>query len=169
MLECCCRACQPRLGLAGMEGSLEKESFAGGDLAPVIAVVGPDESLVRLLKIKLARAGFAVLSAADLEGGIDLLSRSPSLVLLDAGLPRAGGLEFARLVSTLPVEARPAVVLLSEDASPAAIGAALGYGCDDYVTKPFSPTELLHRLRVVLIRRELGRAVPAALVGPDPS
>jgi len=122
--------------------------------APRALVVDGDESVLRLLDIKLSRAGFTVATASDGEDaylkarafGADVIVVADSIGPLDSH-------SLVRAITELP--ARPPIVFLSERDTDEDIERALRAGCDDYVLKPFSPHELVHRVRVVLKRRKL--------------
>jgi two-component system, OmpR family, response regulator ResD len=122
--------------------------------APRVLVVDGDENILRLLGIKLAQAGFDVTVLNDgSEALAAQLDQSPDIVLLGDNLPSREHHELAGLVATLSEERRPAVVFLSRSESDGDIAKAFEAGCDDYIVKPFSPRELVHRLKVTLIRR----------------
>ena len=117
-----------------------------------ILVVDDEPKIVGLARDYLEHAGFTVVSASD---GPEALARAradrPDLVVLDLGLPKLDGLDVARALrqaSSVPI------VILSgrSDESDKLVGLELG--ADDYVTKPFSPKELVARVRAVLRRSE---------------
>ena len=123
-----------------------------------ILVVDDEAKIVELARDYLEAAGFAVVSASD---GSEALARArsekPDLVVLDLGLPKIDGLDVARALrrdSSVPI------VILSgrSDESDKLVGLELG--ADDYVTKPFSPKELVARVRAVL--RRAVRPIPVA-------
>ena len=133
-----------------------------------IVVVEDDPNIADLVDLYLRREGYRVLQAGDGEQGLELVSRErPRLVVLDVGLPGAvDGLEVCRRlrgtdrggggVATIPV-----VMLTARDGE---VDRVLGLelGADDYITKPFSPRELVARVKAVLRRSDGPR--PA---GPD--
>jgi DNA-binding response OmpR family regulator len=121
---------------------------------PRVLVVDGDENVLRLLSIKLSQAGFAVTALNDGgEGFADHLDEAPDLVLVGDNLPSQDNHELARLIMALAAEARPAVVFLAQSEADGDIEKAFEAGCDDYIVRPFSPRELIHRLKVMLIRR----------------
>ena len=126
-----------------------------------VVVVEDDPSIADLIEMYLRRAGFRVLQAATGERGLQLIEQHrPVIVLLDIGLPDIDGFEVCRRIratSTLPV-----LFLTARDGE---IDRILGLelGADDYVTKPFSPPELVARVKAVL-RRADGATSPAELV-----
>jgi len=117
-----------------------------------ILVVDDEPKIVELARDYLQHAGFAVVSASD---GPEALTRArsdhPDLIVLDLGLPRVDGLDVTR---ALRRDSNVPIVILSgrSDESDKLVGLELG--ADDYVTKPFSPKELVARVRAVLRRSE---------------
>jgi len=117
-----------------------------------ILVVDDEPKITRLVRDYLESAGFAVTSAVD---GPEALMRArteqPDLVILDLGLPRLDGLDVTR---RLRQDGDMPIIMLTarDDETDKLIGLELG--ADDYVTKPFSPRELVARVRAVLRRRE---------------
>ena len=120
-----------------------------------------DEPILRLLvHDMLASDELAVLQAGDADEAWELLARHhPALVLLDVALPGRSGLELARAIKADPELAGTPVILLSALALPADRAAGLAAGADLYVSKPFSPSELLE----IVGQRLAGRA--AAMAG----
>lgn len=114
-----------------------------------------DESVVRdVLGRYFAREGFSVLQAADGEDALAAIrEETPHAVVLDLMLPRLSGLDVLKLVR---LETDVPVVILSARASEAERIEGLRLGADDYVVKPYSPREVVERVRAVL-RRSNGR------------
>ena len=117
-----------------------------------ILVVDDEPEIVRVARDYLEHAGFATLSAADGPAAIAAArARKPDLIVLDLGLPGLDGLDVARSIrrdSTVPI-----IMLTARgDESDKLVGLELG--ADDYMTKPFSPRELVARIRAVLRRTE---------------
>ena len=117
-----------------------------------ILVVDDEPKIVQLARDYLEHAGYTVVSASD---GTEALTRArtdgPDLIVLDLGLPTLDGLDVAR---ALRRDSNVPIVILSgrSDESDKLVGLELG--ADDYVTKPFSPKELVARVRAVLRRVE---------------
>lgn len=115
-----------------------------------ILVVEDEPSVGEVVSLYLRRAGYQVIVARDGRDALDILDRDfPSLVLLDLMLPHVDGwqiLEWVRARSNVPV-----IVLTARRDETDRI-AGLEQGADDYITKPFSPQELVSRVRAVLRR-----------------
>ena len=118
----------------------------------VAVVIEDDEAIGDLVGAYLERAGFQVVRERTGEGGLNAVeSREPRFVVLDLGLPDVDGLDVCRqLRASGPV---PIIVLTARDDETDRI-VGLELGADDYVTKPFSPRELVARVRAVLRRAE---------------
>jgi len=118
-----------------------------------IVVVEDDPNIADLVDIYLRREGFRVIQAGDGETGLAAIDREkPKLAILDIGLPgRLDGLEVCRRV-----RARMETPVLMLTARDGEIDRVLGLelGADDYVTKPFSPRELVARVRAILRRTD---------------
>jgi DNA-binding response OmpR family regulator len=121
-----------------------------------IVVVEDEQSIAGSLAARLRAEGFRVEVAHDGPGGVALCRNvRPDVVVLDVMLPGFDGLEVCRRVQALrPV---PVLMLTARDAE-ADVLVGLGVGADDYVTKPFSPKELVARIRAVLRRSSGSRA-----------
>lgn len=117
-----------------------------------ILVVDDEPRIAQIAGDYLARAGFAVVTAGDGEAALKALAeRAPDLVILDLGLPGIDGLDVTR--ETRKHSQVPIIMLTARsDESDRLIGLELG--ADDYIVKPFSPKELVARVRAVLRRSE---------------
>ena len=117
---------------------------------PTVLVVDDEPKIVQLARDYLEHAGFAVLTAANGRQALDAIAeRTPDLVVLDLGLPEVDGLEVTRLLrqqGDLPI----VMLTARDDELDKLLGLELG--ADDYLTKPFSPRELVARVRAVLRR-----------------
>ncbi|HEX9260481.1 MAG TPA: response regulator transcription factor [Acidimicrobiales bacterium] len=117
-----------------------------------VVVVEDDPSIADLVDLYLREAGFRVLQAPSGERGLELVGQhDPVLVVLDIGLPGIDGFEVCRRIRA--TSNRPVLFLSARDGE---IDRVLGLelGADDYVTKPFSPRELVARVRAILRRGE---------------
>ena len=119
--------------------------------APSILVVDDDPETLRHVRDTLADAGFAPLVTGDhREMSRILQAEKPRLVLLDLMLPGTNGVQ---LMQTVPELADQPVIFISGYGRDETIASALEAGADDYIVKPFSPTELVARIRAALRRR----------------
>lgn len=117
-----------------------------------VLVVDDEPKIVQLARDYLEHAGFAVITTGDGAGALQLArTRKPDLVVLDLGLPSVDGLDVTK---TLRAESSVPIVILTarDDEIDRIVGLELG--ADDYMTKPFSPRELVARVRSVLRRSE---------------
>jgi two-component system alkaline phosphatase synthesis response regulator PhoP len=129
-----------------------------------ILVVDDDREIVRLTRAYLEQSGYQVLVAYDGETALHILRReSPDLVILDLMLPDRNGLDVTRTVRRdASLAAMPIIMLTARvDDQDKIVGLELG--ADDYVTKPFNPSELMARIRAVL-RRAQGETTPPKVV-----
>jgi two-component system alkaline phosphatase synthesis response regulator PhoP len=121
-----------------------------------ILLVDDEPRITRLVRDYLESAGFAVATAGDgTEALMRVRTERPDLVILDLGLPRIDGLDVTR---SLRRDGDLPIIMLTarDDETDKLIGLELG--ADDYVTKPFSPRELVARVRAVLRRRDRAAA-----------
>jgi DNA-binding response OmpR family regulator len=117
-----------------------------------IVVVEDEELIASSVASRLRSDGFEVEVAHDGPGGVELCRRvRPALVILDVMLPGFDGIEACRRIQA---ERSVPVVMLTARDSETDVLVGLGIGADDYVTKPFSPRELVARVRAVLRRAE---------------
>ncbi|MBI3998536.1 MAG: response regulator transcription factor [Armatimonadetes bacterium] len=125
-----------------------------------ILVVDDEPHIVELVRYNLLQEGFEVLAAGDGEGALaKARSERPDLIVLDIMLPGVDGLEVCR---TLRRETSVPIIMLTAKGGELERVVGLELGADDYVTKPFSPRELVARVRAVLRRRAREVASPAA-------
>jgi DNA-binding response OmpR family regulator len=120
-----------------------------------ILVVDDEPKIIQLTQDFLENAGFSVQSAGDGERALAVIrAEEPDLVVLDLGLPVMDGLDVCRSIrktSNLPI-----IMLTARDEEADKL-VGLELGADDYITKPFSPKELVARVRSVLRRSELAQ------------
>ena len=127
------------------------------DLRPVVFVVEDDEDIARLISHNLQAAGFEVQSFVSGASVLTEAAREkPALFLLDVMLPGADGFELCRHIRQTPALSATPIIFLTAKTSEADRIRGLELGGDDYVTKPFSPRELVARIRSVL--RGLGKS-----------
>jgi len=113
-----------------------------------ILVVDDEKSLLEVVSYALNEAGFKVATAMDVKRAQEAMKKfEPDLLILDIMLPDQSGLEFCR---TLRSESDIPIVILSARTEEVDRVLGLELGADDYITKPFSPRELVSRVRAVL-------------------
>jgi DNA-binding response OmpR family regulator len=118
-----------------------------------ILVVDDDADIRDMLSFKLAHAGFEVHTEEDGETGLAATQElRPDLVLLDWMMPRMTGPEVCLALRQEPDTARLPVILLTAKAQEADVQRGFATGADDYVSKPFSPRELVSRVQALLAR-----------------
>lgn len=121
-----------------------------------VLVVDDEPEIVRILRDYLERAGFAVITAGDGEAALTAARRRrPDLVILDLTLPSLDGLDVAR---ALRRDGELPIIMLTARVDEADRVLGLELGADDYVSKPFSPREVVARVRAVLRRIDGVRA-----------
>lgn len=138
-----------------------------------ILVVEDEAPIQELLCYSLERAGFEVVAVTTAEQGLaEIRSELPSVVLLDLMLPGMSGIALAKqLRSDARTRDLPLIMVTARAEETDRVG-GLDIGADDYVTKPFSPRELVSRIRAVLRRRAPHLAGDPVEIGPvrlDPS
>jgi two-component system phosphate regulon response regulator PhoB len=120
-----------------------------------ILVVDDEPDAVELVEFNLKNAGFEVITAAD---GAEALKKAratlPDLILLDLMIPEVDGLEVCKLLRRDAATAGIPILMLTAKAAEIDRVLGLELGADDYVTKPFSPRELMLRIKGLLRRRE---------------
>jgi two-component system phosphate regulon response regulator PhoB len=120
-----------------------------------ILIVEDEPAIQTLIAANLKRAGHAVSTALDAETAQRLVREAlPDLILLDWMLPGISGLDFARRLRAEPRTREVPIIMLTARGAEADKVQGLDVGADDYVTKPFSPRELLARIQAVLRRRQ---------------
>jgi len=118
-----------------------------------ILVVDDEETMVRSLSTLLTREGYTVATAVDGRGALEAArSERPDLILLDVMLPELDGVEVCRQIRTWSTV--PIIMLTAKTAEVDKV-VGLEVGADDYVTKPFSPRELVARVKANLRRAQM--------------
>lgn len=134
-------------------------------MAKKILVVDDEAKIVELVKLYFEKSGFQVVVATDGQGALEAFDREkPDLMILDLNLPKVDGLDVCRairLVSQVPI----IMLTARDDDADKLVGLELG--ADDYVTKPFSPRELVARVRAVLRRTGTVPAPVEVIVAGD--
>jgi len=120
----------------------------------LIAVIDDEPDILELVSLHLARAGFKVKEFLNAEDFFKFLSsKIPDLIILDLMLPDADGIEICRYLKSKEDFKFIPIIMLTARASETDKVLGLELGADDYVTKPFSPRELVARVKAVLRRK----------------
>ncbi len=131
-------------------------------MMPKILIVEDEPDIVELLAYNLHQAGFETITAFNGEDALrHANTKSPELVLLDVLLPGVDGLEVCRMLKRNPTTADIPVIMLTAKGEKTDRIVGLELGADDYVTKPFSPREVVLRIRAVQRRMEEARTSAA--------
>ncbi|MEA2108764.1 MAG: response regulator [Pseudomonadota bacterium] len=122
----------------------------------LIIIVEDETDIREVLEYNLEREGYKVLTAADGKQGLELIQKTPpTLVLLDLMLPKIDGLEVCKRLKDDTETASIPLIMVTAKGEESDIILGLELGADDYMVKPFSPKELLARIRAVIRRRGL--------------
>ena len=122
-------------------------------MKPLILIVEDEAPIVTLLRYNLEREGFRVIEAGDGEEALLLAAeRKPDLILLDWMLPLLSGIEVCRRLRRSTEAKTVPIIMLTARGEEGDRVRGLNSGADDYITKPFSPSELIARVRAVLRR-----------------
>lgn len=118
-----------------------------------ILIIEDDRDIVEMVEYNLEEEGYETLSALNGEAGLELAGRQyPDLIILDVMLPLIDGFEVCRKLKSNDVTADIPIIILSAKSQETDKVVGLELGADDYVTKPFSPRELIARIRAILRR-----------------
>ncbi|HNX69287.1 MAG TPA: response regulator transcription factor [Candidatus Omnitrophota bacterium] len=118
-----------------------------------VLLIEDEKNIVELVKYNLEKEGFRVLNASRGNAGLDMaLKEKPSLILLDLMLPELGGLEICKILKQNDKSRGIPIIMLTAKGTEADKVVGLELGADDYMTKPFSPRELVARIKAVLRR-----------------
>ncbi|MGB1071839.1 MAG: response regulator [Planctomycetota bacterium] len=125
-----------------------------------IIVVEDEADILDVIEYNLTREGFKVLGFRDGEQGLEAIKgEEPQLVLLDLMLPGIDGIEICKKVKEDPLTRDVPVIMITAKTEESDVVLGLGVGADDYVSKPFSPKELVARVKAVLRRAPLKETV----------
>ena len=120
-------------------------------MAKKILIADDEPNIVTALEFLLARGGYEVLIARDVDEALKTLeSARPDLVLLDIMMPVKSGYEICKRIRERPEWAHIKVVMLSAKGRDAEVNKGLAMGADLYVTKPFSTRELMEQIKGLL-------------------
>ncbi|GAB4445775.1 MAG: response regulator transcription factor [Chloroflexi bacterium OHK40] len=133
-------------------------------MSRTILVVDDEPGIVQIARDYLVRAGFRVITAGDGADALRLArAERPSLLVLDLMLPGMDGLDVTRALRQDPATRKLPIIMLTARVEEADRLIGLELGADDYITKPFSPRELVARVRAVL-RRSAGDLAPSGVI-----
>ncbi len=129
------------------------DATTDGRAKPVVLVVEDEPALLTLLKYNLEAEGYRVVEAVNGEEAlVKAREETPDLILLDWMLPLVSGIEVCRQIRRMPDLKSAAIIMLTAKGEEADKIRGLETGADDYVTKPFSPSELMARAKAALRR-----------------
>jgi len=135
-------------------------------MGPHILIAEDESAVCELLKYNLEREDYDVAVAADGEEALLLMEeRAPDLLLLDWMLPKVPGIEVCRRVRARPETKNLPIIMLTARSEEGDRVRGLDTGADDYITKPFSTTELMARIRAVMRRIRPGLVEDIVTVG----
>ncbi|MCF6216248.1 MAG: phosphate regulon transcriptional regulator PhoB [Emcibacter sp.] len=122
-------------------------------MKPKILLIEDDQSLTELIRYNLTQEGFVVHCESDGEEGLYASEEiMPDLILLDWMLPNLSGIEICRRIRRHKITRNVPIIMLTARADESDRIRGLDTGADDYITKPFSPKELLARIKAILRR-----------------
>ncbi|HDZ76821.1 MAG TPA: response regulator [Candidatus Omnitrophica bacterium] len=131
-----------------------------------ILIVEDDADIVEMISYNLKKEGYSVISVLDGERAVYSAKRDkPDLIILDLMLPGMDGLEVCRNMRKNELTAHIPIIMLTAKSQEADKVIGLGLGADDYMTKPFSPRELIARIKAVLRRGDVSLAKKIVKVG----
>ena len=129
-----------------------------------VLIIEDEKDIVKMLDYNLRKEGFRVFSANNGEDGLDMARReNPDLILLDLMLPEMDGLDVCKAVKNDAKTTHIPIIILTAKAQESDKVVGLELGADDYVTKPFSPRELIARIKAVLRRLKEKDKLPEIL------
>ncbi|MFA5775511.1 MAG: response regulator [Ilumatobacteraceae bacterium] len=121
---------------------------------PVIVVADDDRDICELIKLQLSRNGFEVFITDNGQTALDLIVKhEPAIALLDIMMPKLSGLEVARQIRGNPKLATVSIMLISARSSGRIESDLDDIGISDYISKPFSPQELVQRINEVISKK----------------
>ncbi len=129
-----------------------------------ILIVEDEKDIVKMLDYNLKKEGFKTLSAHNGEDGLDMARKeNPDLILLDLMLPGVDGLDVCKAIKNEAKTSHIPIIILTAKAQETDKIVGLELGADDYMTKPFSPRELIARIKALLRRMKEKDKLPEVL------
>ncbi|SFE51297.1 Response regulator receiver domain-containing protein [Actinoplanes philippinensis] len=118
-----------------------------------VLVADDDADIRDLVAFKLEQAGLEVLAVGDGQAAVDTArARLPTLAVLDVSMPGLSGIDVCRMLRADPSTAGMLIIMLTARVQEQDVEGGFSAGADDYVTKPFSPRELVSRIQALLTR-----------------
>ena len=118
-----------------------------------VVIIEDEPDIIEVMSYNLTREGFLVSASRNGVDGLSLVrNQSPALVLLDLMLPGIDGLSICQQLKSDPITRNISIIIVSAKGEESDVVIGLGLGADDYIAKPFSPRELLARVKAVLRR-----------------
>ncbi|MGX6607073.1 response regulator transcription factor [Micromonosporaceae bacterium Da 78-11] len=119
----------------------------------VVLVADDDADIRDLVAFKLEQAGFEVISVEDGQAALEQAkAHVPTLAVLDVSMPGLSGIDVCRMLRADPATAGMLIIMLTARVQEQDVEGGFNAGADDYVTKPFSPRELVSRIQALLSR-----------------
>jgi two-component system alkaline phosphatase synthesis response regulator PhoP len=119
-----------------------------------VLAIDDEADILRLVSIKLQKAGFEVSTAADGEEGLEkALSERPDVMIVDVMMPKKDGYQVVAEVKEKLGNKAPLMIMLTAKGQDTDVTRGLTEGADDYIVKPFAPRELIERIKVALIKK----------------
>lgn len=135
------------------------QSASKGSKTPTVVLIDDDKRVIELLQIALSGSGYKTFAATDGEQAICLVEKvRPDVVVLDVRLPKKNGYQVCEALRSSPLTHGIPVIMISGLVEPSARVQGLRCGADDFLTKPFSPKELLLRIQKILARASEARS-----------
>jgi len=133
-----------------------------------ILIVEDEKDIIKMLEYNLKKEGFKVIDARDGEDALDLAVREyPDLILLDLMLPGIDGLDVCKTLKKESKTSSIPIIMLTAKSQESDKVVGLELGADDYITKPFSPRELIARIKAVLRRATEKEKLPEVFQSGD--
>jgi two-component system phosphate regulon response regulator PhoB len=125
-----------------------------GESAVTVVLVADDDADIRdLVTFKLEQAGLDVVAVADGQAALEhARTQLPTLAVLDVSMPGLSGIDVCRMLRADPSTAAMLIIMLTARVQEQDVEGGFSAGADDYVTKPFSPRELVSRIQALLTR-----------------
>ncbi len=129
-----------------------------------ILIVEDDNDIIKMLEYNLNKEGFKILSSRNGEDALDAAKKEyPDLIILDLMLPGMDGFEVCKALRNNSKTAAISIIMLTAKSQESDKVIGLELGADDYITKPFSPKELIARIKAILRRVQGKSNLPEAL------